>query len=47
MSITVSSPERLYIKNTEMPSPIYQYVINLVVNLPIWRGPGVFVKVLV
>jgi len=24
-----------------MPSPIYQYVINLVVSLPIRRGPGV------
>ena len=30
-----------------MPSPIYQYVNNLVVSLPIRRGPGVFMKVLV
>jgi len=28
-----------------MPSPVYQYVINLVVSLPIRRGPGVLVTV--
>jgi len=28
-----------------MPSPIYQYVINLVVSLPIKWGPGVFMYV--
>ena len=28
-----------------MPSPIYQYVVNLVVSLAIRRGPGVFVNV--
>jgi len=28
-----------------MPSPIYQYVINLDVSLPITRGPGVFMNV--
>jgi len=28
-----------------MPSPIYQYVINLVVSLTIRGGPGVFVNV--
>jgi len=27
-----------------MPSPIYQYVINLVVSLPIRRGPGLLVN---
>jgi len=30
-----------------MPSPVYQYVINLVVSLPIRRGPGVIMNVLV
>jgi hypothetical protein len=29
-----------------MLSPIYQYVISLVVNLPIRRGPVVFTNVL-
>jgi len=28
-----------------MPSPIYQYVVNLVVSLTIRGGPGVFVNV--
>jgi len=28
-----------------MPSPIYQYVINLVVSLPTRRGPVVLVSV--
>jgi len=28
-----------------MPSPIYQYVINLVVSLPFRRGPGVLMNV--
>jgi len=28
-----------------MPSPVYQYVINLVVGLPIRRSPGVFMNV--
>jgi len=28
-----------------MPSPIYQYVINLVVSLPIRRGSGVLMNV--
>jgi hypothetical protein len=27
------------------PSPVYQYVINLIVSLPIRRGPGTFVNV--
>jgi len=30
-----------------MPSPIYQYVINLVVSLPIMGRLGVFMNVLV
>jgi len=29
-----------------MQSPIYQYVINLIVSLPIRRGPGVLMNVL-
>jgi len=28
-----------------MPSPIYQYVIRLIVSLPISRGPGVLVNI--
>jgi len=28
-----------------MPSPIYQYVFNLFVSLPISRGPGVLMNV--
>ena len=28
-----------------MPSPIHQYVMHLVVSLPIRRGPGVFMNV--
>jgi len=28
-----------------LPSPIYEYVINLVVRLSIRRGPGVFMNV--
>jgi hypothetical protein len=28
-----------------MPSPIYQYAINLVMSLPIRRGPGVLMNV--
>ena len=43
--ITFSYPERSYIQCTRMPSPVYQYVITLVVSLPIKRGPGVIMKV--
>jgi len=43
--IIVSSPERSYIEYTRIPPPIYQYVISLVVGLPIRRGPGVFMNV--
>ena len=39
------SPERPYIEYTQIPSPIYQYVISLFMILPIRRGPGVLVKV--
>ena len=28
-----------------MPSPVYQYVINLAVSLPIRRGPGILMNV--
>jgi len=45
ISKTVSSPERLHIEYTCRPFPIYQYVTNLVVSLPIRRGPGVFMNV--
>jgi hypothetical protein len=43
--ITVSSPDRSYIEYTQTLSSIYQYVINLVVSLPIRRGPGVLTNV--
>jgi hypothetical protein len=45
ISITVSSPEELYIEFTCMPSPIYQYVTNLVASLPVSRGPGLLLNV--
>jgi len=41
ISITVSSPERMYLEYTRIPSPIYQYVTNLVVRLPIRTGSSV------
>jgi hypothetical protein len=28
-----------------MPSPIYQYVIELIMRFPIRRGPGVFMNI--
>ena len=42
ISITVSSPERLYIQYIQMPPPIYQYVMNMVVSLPIRREVQVY-----
>jgi len=39
------SPERSHIEYTQIPSPIYQYVISLLVSLPIRRGPGELVNV--
>ena len=47
MNVTVSSPEGLYIKYTQMQSPVYEYVINLSVSLPRRRGSRVFMNVLV
>jgi len=44
-SITVSSPEKSYVEFTRIPSPIHQYVITLLVSLPIKRGLGVFMNV--
>jgi len=35
ISITFSSPDRSYIEYTRIPAPVYQYVINLVVSLPV------------
>jgi hypothetical protein len=43
--ITVSSPEISYIEYTRMSPPIYQYVMNLFVILPIRSGPGVLMNV--
>ena len=45
ISITVNSPEISYIAYTRMLFPFYQYVVYLVVSLPIRIGPGVFIKV--
>jgi len=45
ISIKISSAETSYIKYARMPPPICQYVINLVVSLPIRRGPGVLMNV--
>jgi len=45
ISITVNSPGRSYIEYIQMASSVYQYVISLVVSLPIRRGPGLFMKV--
>ena len=42
ISITVSSPERLYNKYSSVPSPVYQYMINLIVSLPIWRSRCIY-----
>jgi len=43
--ITLSSPETSHIQYTRLPSPIYQYVVNLVVSLTIRGGPVVFMNV--
>ena len=40
ISITVSAPERWHTEYTRMPSPVYQYVINRIVSLPIRTAPG-------
>jgi len=45
ISITVSYPATSYIYYTRIPFPIYLYVINLVVSLPIRRGPRVLMSV--
>jgi hypothetical protein len=45
-SVSQSAPrERSHIEYTGMPSPIHQYVIDLIVSLPIRRGPDVFMNV--
>jgi hypothetical protein len=45
INITVSYPERWHIENIRMPSPLFQYVIYLIANLPMRRGLGVIMKV--
>jgi len=45
IGITVNSPESWYTEHTQMPARIYQDVMNLVVSLPIRRGPGVLLNV--
>ena len=45
ISIIGSIPEKSYIEYTQMESPVPQYVINLVVSLPMGRSPGVFMNV--
>jgi hypothetical protein len=47
MSITINSLEKSFIQYARMPSPIDQYVINLFATLPIERGPGALMNVLV
>ena len=44
---TISSPKTSHIQYTRVPSPVYQYVVNLVVSLTTGGGPGVFMNVLV
>jgi len=38
ISDTVSFPERLYVEYNRVPYSIYQYVISLVVSLPVSLG---------
>ena len=45
ISITVSFPKGSCIEYTLMPSPIYLYMINMIVRFPSRRGPGVFMNV--
>jgi len=42
ISNTVSSLERWYVEYTYMPSSMYQYVIDLILTLPIRIDLGVF-----
>jgi len=41
IGITFGSPDRLYIKYIRILSPIYQYVIDLVMSIPIRKVPDV------
>jgi len=43
--IKISSPKTSHIQHTRVPSPIYQYVVNLVVSIAIRGGPHVFMNV--
>ena len=45
ISITVIYPETLYIENSRIQSPIYLYVIDLIVSLHIRSGTGLFINV--
>jgi len=45
--ITVSSPETSYIQYAWLPSPVYQYMIDLIVGIPIRRGPALLMNVTV
>jgi hypothetical protein len=45
VGITVCCPKWLNIKYTQMPSPICQNMVNLIVGLPIRRHPNVFMYV--
>jgi hypothetical protein len=38
-------PWKTVIEHTRIPSPLYPYVINLVVSLSIMRDPSVFMNV--
>jgi hypothetical protein len=41
-SITICYPEWSNVKYIQMPSPIYQNMVNLIVEFPIWRRPSIF-----
>ena len=43
-NITVSSPASSYVLYTRLPSPVYHFVINLVVSFPIRWRLGVLMK---
>jgi len=45
IGVKVRFTEKSNIEYTRTPSPNYQYVINLVVSLPIRIGPGMLMNV--
>jgi hypothetical protein len=45
VGITVCCPEWLDIKYTWMPSSLYQNMVNLIVAVPIWNCPSIFIDI--